>query len=164
MALWRGESERESAGGAGESAAGQRAASGAAWSRAAGRRRERGAPGPLGAELRASSRRQHGAVIPHWPAAPAAGTAGGGEAGCALADGSSAGARAQGKEQRRPRWPAPWARGRDGAEQLGAGEPTAQTLPGDCGGHRHGGQDREPGGAAGRSSGRSALRSRMDTA
>lgn len=112
MALWRGESERESAGGAGESAAGQRAASGAAWSRAAGRRRrERGAPGPLGAERRASSRRQHGAVISHRPAAPASGTAGCGEAGCALADGSSARARALGKEQRRPQWPAPWARG-----------------------------------------------------
>lgn len=81
MALQRGESERESAGGAGESAAGQCAASGAAWSRAAGRRRERGAPGPLGAERRASSRRQHGAVTPHWPAEPAAGRAGGAEAG-----------------------------------------------------------------------------------
>lgn len=49
------------------------------------------------------------------------------------------------------------------AEQLGAGEPAAQTLPGDCGGHRHGGQGRGPGGAAGRGSGRSSSRSGVDT-
>lgn len=88
--MWRFGKVRSSAsppGALGESAAGQRAASGAARSRAAGRQRERGAPGLFGAERWASSRRQHGAVTPHRPAAPAAGTAGGDEAGCALADG-----------------------------------------------------------------------------
>lgn len=90
----------------GESAAVQRAASGAARSRAAGRLRERGAPGILGAELRASSGRQHEAVTLHRLAGSSAGRAGGREAGCALADGSLAGARVQGKMLRMPTVPA----------------------------------------------------------
>lgn len=70
--MWRFGEVRASAsppGALGESAAGQRAASGAARNRAARRQRERGAPGLLGAERRASSLRQYGAVTLHQPAA-----------------------------------------------------------------------------------------------
>lgn len=72
--MWRFGEVRASAsppGALGESAAGQRAASGAARSRAAGRQRERGAPGLLGAERPATSRRQHGAVMPQGQQAEA---------------------------------------------------------------------------------------------
>lgn len=86
MALWRGESERESAGGAGGICSGatrglrrgaeqsRKAAAGARGS-GAPRRRAPGkfAPAVWGGDTAPASR---------------AGTAGGGEAGCALADGS----------------------------------------------------------------------------